>query len=418
MSVPQQTPIENTLLPAGQTLSTLNFTFTYVDTSTVAVMVNGEVLSTDYYSVVNQQITFNPELVGVSGGSTIVIYLNMEFERDEDILEDSTFDSSDLNNEFDRLTLMAQQLDTDLLRSVTIPLVDTNITTELPVASERANKAFVFDADGNVGVGGDDYVNQVSLCETQATIATEQATIATEQATIAQGWAEASETTVLPDGSITADKINLTEDFTFQSVTATDVTATDVTAENITANSTLQINDGIDGGFSTYVRISGFATDGGVTSKFGNQYASIVLNPDEKPSISYGDGTTNNSGKLVTNNDLSVERYTLPNGGYMTVATMGNNGYVISGAAAVSLIANSISVGLYIDLLSFGLNPLNTSASYGSCTNVLKIGSLAQSAGYSTTSGNNYLFLYAEFNGSVSTTELTELAFSIVVQTA
>ena len=102
----------------------------------------------------------------------------------------------------------------------------------------------------------------------------------------------------------------------------------------------------------------------------------------------------------------------------MTVATMGNNGYVISGAAAVSLIANSISVGLYIDLLSFGLNPLNTSASYGSCTNVLKIGSLAQSAGYSTTSGNNYLFLYAEFNGSVSTTELTELAFSIVVQTA
>ena len=277
MAVPIQVPTEVTTLPSGQTLSTLNFNFTYVDKSTVDVIVNGVELPTTQYNVVGQVITFTPQIVGIVGDSKIVVYLSMVYARTNDLIQSSPIYASDLNKQLDRIVLMLQQSQFGVTKSVIFPPTDPDgLNTILPINTLRANRALVFNSDGSVGIGGDLYTNQVALCQAQVGLATVQKDLATTQATnsansatssqawatqlitpvsgtdysakynanlakdwadkptdvevgmsSAKTWAQAASATAIPDGSITANKMNPSDTFTFNNLNCNQVITCD-----------------------------------------------------------------------------------------------------------------------------------------------------------------------------------------------
>jgi hypothetical protein len=291
MAVPVQVPTEVTTLPSGQTLSTLNFNFTYIDKSTVEVSVNGVELPTTQYNVVGQVINFTPPIGGIVGNSKIVVYLSMVYARTNDLIQASPIYALDLNKQLDRIVLMLQQSQFGVTKSIIFPPTDPDgLNTILPINTLRAHRALVFNSDGSVGVGGDLYTNQVALCQAQVGLATVQRNLATTQANIstnsaissqawatqlitpvsgtdysakynanlakdwankptdveagmpsAKTWAQAASATAIPDGSITANKMNPVETFTFQNlncnqvITCDQLSATAMTAGSITS---------------------------------------------------------------------------------------------------------------------------------------------------------------------------------------
>jgi hypothetical protein len=227
MTVPTQSPIEKTTLPQGQTLNTLNFTFTYIEKQTIEVSVNGSLLSQSLYSVVNQTITFVPPLVGITGDSTIIVYLDITINRTNDLLQNSPIYAKDLNNQLDNLTLMMQQAQNGLGRSIVINPADAeDMNTILPVAASRSNKALIFKTDGSVDVSVDDYVNQATNAAASALSAlnsknsasaselkaSQWADSPTEVETgrySAKKWADQSLLLAIPDGSIERTKFTI-----------------------------------------------------------------------------------------------------------------------------------------------------------------------------------------------------------------
>lgn len=237
MSVPIQTPIEKTTLPQGQLLTTLNFTFKYIDSSTIGVSVNGVNLADNLYTVTGQAVTFVPALIGIVGGSSIIVFLDITFSRAADLLQSSPIFANDLNKQLDRLTLMLQQIHSGSSHVMTFPAIDSpDINSILPMASLRANKTIVFNSDGSIGVSTDNYVNQVALCQEQVALASNLAELAKTQAlnlvnnatqamnsayeysTSAEAWANTSNAIAIPEGSIGANKLSVNDIFTFNGV--------------------------------------------------------------------------------------------------------------------------------------------------------------------------------------------------------
>lgn len=275
MTVPSQTPVEVTLLPAGQTKTTLAFIFTYVDSNTISININDVDLISTAYNVVGQNITFTPPIVGISGGSTIKVYLDMKYSRDTDLLQASPIFASDLNAQLDRLTLMVQQSEYGVSKGISVPPQDSdNLNTVLPAAPLRANRALVFNPNGSVNVSEDLYTNQVGLCQQQVALAATQVSLATAQASSSLGsaalskawamqlntpvdvyysaryyslhsrdwaesptdvqpgrpsaktWAETASAIAIPNGSIQPVKLNQTGSYIFGSVNSSKVTST------------------------------------------------------------------------------------------------------------------------------------------------------------------------------------------------
>ena len=185
--------------------------------------------------------------------------------------------ASDLNKQLDRIVLMLQQSQFGVTKSVIFPPTDPDgLNTILPINTLRSNRALVFNSDGSVGVGGDLYTNQVALCQAQVGLATVQKDLATTQATnsansatssqswatqlitpvsgidysakynanlakdwadkptdvevgmsSAKTWAQAASATAIPDGSITANKMNTVNTFTFNNLNCNQVITCD-----------------------------------------------------------------------------------------------------------------------------------------------------------------------------------------------
>jgi microcystin-dependent protein len=93
-----------------------------------------------------------------------------------------------LSREVERIHMRFQQLSEIVTRCVKFPrkeVGDDESDPSLPGKDLRANKAAIFDADGNATVSEDDYADQLADVTAQAVIATTQAGIATTQAGIA-----------------------------------------------------------------------------------------------------------------------------------------------------------------------------------------------------------------------------------------
>lgn len=91
-----------------------------------------------------------------------------------------------IENALDRGVILTQQLDIKYQGAIRFPVSDTvGLTSTLPTAVQRANKAVVFDAAGNVDVSVDDYVDQQANTAASAAAAAASAVAAAGSATAA-----------------------------------------------------------------------------------------------------------------------------------------------------------------------------------------------------------------------------------------
>ena len=90
---------------------------------------------------------------GATTGDIITVYRDMPIERNSDYQTSGDFLASEVNNDFDRLWLAAQQINELSARSIKKPDSDSaSINMVLPVALDRADKMLAFDGTGAVVV--------------------------------------------------------------------------------------------------------------------------------------------------------------------------------------------------------------------------------------------------------------------------
>jgi len=90
---------------------------------------------------------------GATTGDIITVYRDMPLERNSDYQTSGDFLASEVNNDFDRLWLAAQQINELSARSIKKPDSDSaSINMVLPVALDRADKMLAFDGTGAVVV--------------------------------------------------------------------------------------------------------------------------------------------------------------------------------------------------------------------------------------------------------------------------
>src|SRR6476646_1788667 len=114
-----------------------------------------KVLDADY------TVTLNPDQNAAPGGIitiaatlavgyTMVASSNIAYTQAVDLTNSGGFYPRVINDGFDRVVVMIQQLLTTVSRSLHFPLSETGATSELPAAASRANNLLGFDASGNV----------------------------------------------------------------------------------------------------------------------------------------------------------------------------------------------------------------------------------------------------------------------------
>jgi len=87
-----------------------------------------------------------------AAGRVVPLRRRVPIRRITDFLQGGALRADSFNDEFDRLTAIAQQLNDDLGRAVRAPAFDKPAVLELPARDQRAGKALLFDAGGNVTV--------------------------------------------------------------------------------------------------------------------------------------------------------------------------------------------------------------------------------------------------------------------------
>lgn len=162
------------------------------------------------------------------------IVVRRELDLLTDITPETAFFRKKLATELDKTAMRFQQLSEVDGRTLRITATDMQeggpYSLELPDAARRANKAVVFDADGNVSVSVDDYVNQA------ADAAASAAAAAASEATVAASAAAALASQNAAAGSATAASASATAAATSATNAANSATAASTSATN-SANS-------------------------------------------------------------------------------------------------------------------------------------------------------------------------------------
>ncbi len=117
-------------------------------------------------------------VTAVASGERLLIEGNTPISQPDSYRNQSDFQGYRHEASFDRVTMIIQERLGYLSRTIIIPSLDeTGTNTELPIASLRANKALVFDADGNVDVSDDDYNDQADSVAANALLASQWASL-------------------------------------------------------------------------------------------------------------------------------------------------------------------------------------------------------------------------------------------------
>lgn len=107
-------------------------------------------LTTDYTVTINPNGTGEVNLVATAGTDNITIVGARAIERTTDFVTGGDFFANTVNNEFDSLTIFAQQNSEAVTRSIQAPVTDpTTIDMTLPTKTDRAGKYLSFDTDGD-----------------------------------------------------------------------------------------------------------------------------------------------------------------------------------------------------------------------------------------------------------------------------
>ena len=143
-----------------------------------------------HYTVQNAGTSSNATITYIATGFTV--------DTTHDVVEDTALDAETLENSYDKLTQIAQQLDDgkDYSFKFASSLAGTTAFDSNPETAgtlnvnkaDRASKALKFDANGDIGVSTNDPDAQVANATTQATNAASSATAAATSATLAGNY--------------------------------------------------------------------------------------------------------------------------------------------------------------------------------------------------------------------------------------
>lgn len=157
------TPRKQYVASGGQTV--FPYDFPIFDDVDLVVDIDGVIktITTDYtVSGAGDDNGGNVTLtVGATAGEIVTIYRDIPIERTSDIQQNGPLRSAAINDEFDRLTLVDQQLELATTRAIRVNVNDEAdfADLELPSVTSRANKYLVFDANGipttSAGTGAD-----------------------------------------------------------------------------------------------------------------------------------------------------------------------------------------------------------------------------------------------------------------------
>ncbi|QDP66802.1 MAG: hypothetical protein Unbinned6201contig1000_25 [Prokaryotic dsDNA virus sp.] len=154
---------KNRLTSNGSTTA-FNFTFPLPDTDTTQVNVKLTVGSVDtvqdvsLYSVTATNNDFSSggtvTFTTAPAAGTITIYRNLATTQTSDYVAGGLLDAATLEGNLDKLTMLVQEQQDAIDRSVKFPVTDaTALTSEIPNSSGRASNTLIFDSSGNVGAG-------------------------------------------------------------------------------------------------------------------------------------------------------------------------------------------------------------------------------------------------------------------------
>lgn len=149
------------------------------DTSGVETLLT---LTTDYTVSLNADQDDDPggSITLVAGNLTddhlLTITTELDYLQETELTNNGGFFPRVINDALDRMVMLIQQVRGLTTRALKIPLSDSGVTVELPTAALRANKALVFDVDGNIDVSADDYDDQAANAAASATLAEAWAT--------------------------------------------------------------------------------------------------------------------------------------------------------------------------------------------------------------------------------------------------
>jgi hypothetical protein len=132
-------------------------------------------------------------LTAPASGTTLVILRNVPITQDVDYQPNDPFPANTHEQALDKLTMIAQQEQNALAGVVKFPDTDSSsLNATLPSSAARANKAIVFDANGNVIVSTDDYIDQAANASASAAAASSSASAASSSASAASSSASAA----------------------------------------------------------------------------------------------------------------------------------------------------------------------------------------------------------------------------------
>ncbi|OWY35306.1 hypothetical protein [Herbaspirillum aquaticum] len=117
---------------------------------------------------------------------------DVTLDRSTDYQYQGELPSDVLNNDLDRVVMMVQQQDLWAQRSIKMPATDTTDQVLSQNAEERANKALIFDSDGNITVSQDNYADQATDAAFSAAAAADSASSAQSNQFIATAAASSA----------------------------------------------------------------------------------------------------------------------------------------------------------------------------------------------------------------------------------
>ena len=180
----------------------------------------------------NGSITYPASLgTQLATGATLTLQRVVDLDQDTDLVNQGAWNPSQVEDALDYSRMIDLQQKDEIDRSIKIPVSDPSGTTvELPTKTLRANKAIVFDTDGDVGVSTDNYVDQVATVAASATAAAASASTASTQATNASTSASTASTQATNSAS------SATASATSATASATSATASATSASNSEAS--------------------------------------------------------------------------------------------------------------------------------------------------------------------------------------
>jgi len=165
------TPRVSYTVAQGATQTAFTVIFEFFDEADLNFYVDGtlKTISTHYTvsggdgSTGTVNTTSGNSVVGITGGSTVVITRSIAFARTTDFPSSGAFEVATLNTELDRFTAMVADISDETSRSMQLADQDTAVSMTLPLKADRVGTVLGFNATTGAVEAGPTIANVSSL---------------------------------------------------------------------------------------------------------------------------------------------------------------------------------------------------------------------------------------------------------------